>query len=189
MKSTCLLFLTMSWAAWTPGTGFAVPSSPASRPTSPASSANTASGHPGDAGQAASPRDARHLTGGKAPDNQRNHDRASYPNHPLIRANLTKANHPKPLPDRGRRFLPGNVVNFHQPGSGKSTGTATGGLMPNEMVNNALPVRTPSVVRPTMPVHDKLSHRRPYSAALGGTLCPHCGNTGVINGTRMKRKF
>ena len=52
MKTTCLLFLTMIWAAWMPGTGYAVPS----QETSPASSANPASGHPAMPGTPLRPR-------------------------------------------------------------------------------------------------------------------------------------
>ena len=190
MKTTCLLFLTMSWAALTHGTGYAVPSSPASEPTSPASSANSASDHPRDPAQrdAAPADDGRHQTGGKASDEQRDHGRASDTNHPPSRASLTKANRPKQLPNSRQRSLPGNAMNLHQPGSDKSGGAAKGGFIRNETVNNALPVRTPSVVRPTVPSLNNVRHRGPNPAVVGGSANSHSSNTGAINGTRMNRK-
>ncbi len=234
MKITCLLFLSISWATLTYGTGYAVPESvlcplpcgegighavpklvlcplpwgegvprsrctssgrgrvrghwgPASQQTSPA---NSASDHPRDPDalhrDAASPRDGRHQTGGKASDEQRNHGRASDPNHPPSRAPLIKVNRPKQLPNSRQRSLPGNAL--HQPGSNKSGGAAKGGLIQNETVNIALPVRTPSVVRPTVPSFNNVRHRSPNPAGVGGSPSSHSSNTGAINGTRMNRK-
>jgi hypothetical protein len=186
MKTTFLLFLTMSWAAWTPGTGFAVPSSPASRPTSPASSANTASGHPGDAGQAASPRDARHLTGGKAPDNQRNHDRASYPNHPPSRASLTRTNRPNSLANNRQRSIPGNAL--HQPGSDKSRSAVKGGFIPNETVHHAMPVRRSSTVQPSALRGDNMSYRRVNPARVDGGSVPQTRGSSGYPQSHVSRK-
>jgi hypothetical protein len=234
MKITCLLFLSISWATLTYGTGYAVPESvlcplpcgegighavpklvlcplpwgegvprsrctssgrgrvrghwgPASQQTSPA---NSASDHPRDPDalhrDAASPRDGRHQTGGKASDEQRNHGRASDPNHPPSRAPLIKVNRPKQLPNSRQRSLPGNAL--HQPGSNKSGGAAKGGLIQNETVNNALAVRTPSVVRPTVLSPNNVRHRSPNPAVVSGSPNSHSSNTGSINGTRMSRK-
>ena len=178
MKTTGLLLLMMVWAAWTQGTGFAVPSS----------SANPASGHPGDTERTASPRDGRYQTRGKASDEQRKHGPASGPNHSLSRANLTKANHPKPIPNRSQHSLPGNAMNFHQPSLGKPSGAAKGGLIPNETVHNALPVRSSSIVRPAAQSLNNVRHRGPNPAVVGGAPEHHSSNTGAINGTRMNRK-
>ncbi len=186
MKTTCLLFVTFGWAALMPGKGYAVPSSPASQQTSPESSANTASGHPGNAGHAASPRDGRPQTGEKASDEQQNHGATSETNRPPSRASLTKANRPKPLPNGRQRSLPGNAL--HQPGSNKFVGAAKGGVIANETVSNALPGRTPSVVRPSVPSLNQVHHRSPNPAVVGGAPHLHSSNTGAVNGTRMNRK-
>jgi hypothetical protein len=186
MRTTCLLFLAMSWAALMQGTSYAVPSSPASQPTSPESSADTARGHPLDAEHAASADDGRYERGGKAADEQRGHARASITNHPPSRASLTKANRPKPLPNSRQRSLPGNAL--HQPGSDGSGGAAKSGFIRNETVNNALPGRTPSVVRPTVPLLNNVHHRSPNPAVVGGSPNSHSSNTGAINGTRVNRK-
>ncbi len=193
MKTTWLLFLSMSWATLTHGTGYAAPSSPASQQSYPGSSANTASDHPRDPAQrdAAPAGDGRHPTGGKASDEQRDHGRASDRNNPPSRASLiglTKANRPKQLPNRRQRSIPGNAMNLHQPGSDKSGGAAKGGLIRNETVNDALAARMPSVVRPTVPSFINVRHRGPNPAVVGGSALSHSSNTGAINGTRMNRR-
>jgi hypothetical protein len=219
MKTTCLLFLSISWAALTPGTSYAVPESvlcplpwgegvprpafspagagrvrghwgPASQSTYSESSANTASGHPGGPAQrdAAPADDGRHPTEGKASHEQRDHGRASETNHLPSRASLTKANRPKQLPNSRQPSKPGNARNLHQPGPDKSGGAAKSGLIRNETVNNALPVRTPTVVRPTVPSLNNVPHRSPNPAVVGGSPSSHSSNTGAINGTRMNRK-
>ncbi len=178
MKTTGLLLLMMVWAAWTQGTGFAVPSS----------SANPASSPPADIERTASPRDGRYQTRGKTSDEQRKHGPASGPNHSLSRANLIKASHPKPLPNRGQHSLPGNGMNFHQPTLGKPSGAATGGLIPNQTLGKALPVRMSSVARPIVPSVNNVRHRGPNPAVVGGAPNIYSSNTGAINGTRVNRK-
>jgi hypothetical protein len=184
MRTTCLLFLTMTWAAWTLGTGYAVPS----QETSPASSANPVSGHPDDAAHAASPRDGKHPTEGTDSREQRDHGGAFGPNHSPSRASLTKGNPPKQLPNSRQRSLPGNAINLHQPGSDKSGGAAKGGFIPNETIHSALPVRTSSVVRPTPLSLNNVRHRSANPAVVGGPPTLRSSNIGAINGTRMNRK-
>ena len=79
-------------------------------------------------------------------------------------------------------------MNLHQPGSDKSGGAAKGGLIQNETVHNALPVRPSSVVRPTAPSLNNVRHRGPNPAVIGGSANSDRRNTGAINGTRMNRK-
>jgi len=163
---------------------------PASQPTSSESSANPASGHPGDPDalhrDAAPADDGRHQAGGKASDERRNYGRASNPNHPSGSANLIKANRPKQLPNGRQRSLSGNAL--HRPGPDKSGGAAKGGLIPNETVHSALPVRTSSVVRPTPLSLNDVHHRSPNPAVVGGSSNLRSSNAGAINGTRMNRK-
>jgi hypothetical protein len=202
MKTTCLLFLTMSWAALTQGTGYAIPSSPASRQTAPESSANTASDHPHDPARrdAASPRDGRHQPGGKAdeqPDLRRASDKNQRPSRVSL-TGLTKANRPNQLSNSRQRSLAGNAL--HQPGSDKSGTADKGGLIQNEMVHNASPIRTSSVVRPTVASFNNARpgarswlwsagrHRGPNQAVVGGSANSDSRNSGAIKGTRMNRK-
>lgn len=193
MKTTCLIFLTISWAALTQGTGYAVPSSPVSQPTSPKSSTNTASDHPHNPARrdAVSPRDGRHETGGKASDEQRDLRWGSDTNHPPSRVSLTgltKANRPNQLSNSWQRSLSGNAMNLHQAGSDKSGSAAKGGLIQTETVHDSWPVRTSSVVRPTVPLFNDVRHRGPNPAVVGGSANSDSRNTGAINGTGMNRK-
>ena len=182
MKTTCLLFLTMTWAAWTQGTGYALPS----QETSPASSANPASGHPSDAGRGAPAGDGRHPAEGSASDQHRDNGGVSGPNHRPSRTSFTKVNRPMPIPKSRQPPMPGNAL--HPPGSNISTGGAKGGLILNQTVNSASPIRTTSVVRPTGPILNSVRHRGPNPAVVGGSLNLRSSNAGTINGTHMNRK-
>ena len=222
MKSTCLLFLTMSWATLTQGAGYAVPSSPASRLSK---LENSSSGQRGSAAPlcgkplafrpgppislsqrrlegAAFQTTLRRLVNVQAPRKGEAFPHsgaaeplvsthpvsapASDPNHPPSRASLTKANRPKVLPNSRQRSISGNAL--HQPGSNKSGGVAKSGFIRNETVHNALPVRTPSGVRPTAPLPNNVRHRSPNPGVVSGSADFHSRNTGAINGTRMNRK-
>jgi hypothetical protein len=223
MKTTCLLFLSMSWATLTHGTGYAVPSSPAIRLCR---FENSSSGQRGSAAplcgkplafRPASPisLSQRRMEGSafqttlsrlvnlqaprkgeafphsgaaepKAPHEQRDHGRASDTNHPPSRASLTKANRPRQLPSSRQRSLPGNAL--HQAGSDKFGGVAKTGFIRNQTINNALAVRTPSVVRPTVLSPNNVRHRSSNPAVVGGSPNSHSSNTGAINGTRLNRK-
>jgi hypothetical protein len=79
-------------------------------------------------------------------------------------------------------------MNLHQAGSDKPGGAARSGFIRNETVNNASAVRTPSVVRPTVPSLNNVRHRSPNPAVVGGSPVSHSSNTGAISGTRMNRK-
>lgn len=188
MKTTCLLFLTISWAALTHGTDYAAPSGLASQPTPPGSSANAAGGHPRDAGHAASPREGRHQTGGTASERPRDRARASDTSRPPSGASVAKANRPRQISNGPKRSLPGIAGNLHRPGSDKFGGAAKSGLIQNETVHNALTVRTSSVFRPTGPWLNNARPRGPNPAVIGGSAISHSRDTWAINGTHMSRK-
>ena len=229
MKTTCLLFLMISWATFTQGTGCAVLSSGASLLSK---LENSSSGQRGFAAplcgkplafragppaslsprrlegaafqtrrrlvkvQASRKGEAFPHSGAAEPlvsthqssDEQRDHGRASAPNHPPSRARLTNAKPPKQFPNSRQHSIPGNAMNFHQPGLDKSGGAARSGLIQNEAANNARPVRTPSVVRPVASSLDNVRHRGPNPAVVGGSPNSHSSNTGAIDGSRMNRK-
>ena len=189
MKTTCLFFLTLTWAALRQGIGFAVPASPASQPTSTESSAHAASGHPGDAGHAAPADDGKHPVGRKASEPYRGRGRASDTHHAPSPASLTKANHPQQLANNRQRSLPGNALHHQLPGSNKSKGAGGGGLVPNEIVHNALSARMSNVVRPGVPPLNNVHHRSPNPAVVTGSLNSDRRNNGAIDGTRMSRRL
>src|SRR5208283_435 len=184
MKATSLLFLTMSCAALILGTSYAAPC----QQTSGGSSVNKAGDHPHDAVHSAPPDAGKRRKEGNPSDEQRGPRYASGKNHPRSRASLTAANRPKQLPRNRKRSITGNAMNLHQSALDKSGGAATGGLIRNETVKNALPVRPPSVVRSAVPSLDNVRHRGPNPAVVGGSANSDSRNTGAINGTRMNRK-
>jgi hypothetical protein len=190
MKATCLLFLSMSCVALTHGTGYAVPWSPdfSARAWKGGAEASPLRLVPTtvQAWREIPSGPATHPTGGQASAEQRDYGRASYPNHSPNRPSLTKANRPKQLPNSRQRSLPGNAL--HRPGSDKSGGAAKSGFIRNETIHNALPVRTPSVVRPAVPLPNNVRHRGPNPAVVGGSPNSQSRNTGAINGTRINRK-
>jgi hypothetical protein len=187
MKATCLLFLAISCAALMNGTGYAAPSSPASQQTSPQSAVKAGGDDPRD-GEHATPADDGKHHYGKPSDAQRDHRHASDNGHPRSLASLTKANRPKQLLNSRKAAIPGRAMNLHQPDSAKSGGAAKDGLSQNETVNNARPVRSPSVVRPSVPSLNNVRHRGANPAVVDGSASTDSRNTGAINGTRMNRR-
>jgi len=167
MKTMGLLFLTMSWAALLPGTGYAIPAQEMSH----ADSEKSASGHAAEA-KAVPP----------------GHVRTSETNHRPARASLTNANRPQQLPNSRQRSPLGNAMNLHPPGSHIFAGAAKGGTIPNTTVNSAVPGRTSSLVRPAAPSLNNVPHRSPNPAVVGGSANLRSSNTGAINGTHMNRK-
>ena len=186
MKTTCLLFLTMSWAALMPATGYATPSSTASQRSSPEASVSTASGHPGDAGRADVSDDGKHLADRSASGLHPEQHRTSTTNHAPSRAGLTSANRPKQLPNNRQRSPRGNAMNLE--GSGSSRDAGKGGLMPGETVHNALASRTSSDVWTGRHSLNVVHHRGANPAVVAGSVNSDRRNNGAINGTRMNRK-
>jgi len=184
MKAACLLFLTMSCAMLMQGTSYAAPS----QQTSAESSVKTAGDRPYDAERAAPPDHWKRRKEANPPDEQRGPRYASGKNHPRSRASLTAANRPKQLPRGRKRSIPKKAINLHQPASYKSGGAATGGLIRNETVKNALPVRPPCVVRAAEPSLSNVRHRGPNPAVVGGPVNSNSRNIGALNGTGMNRK-
>jgi hypothetical protein len=166
MKTTCLLFLLMSWAPLAHGPGYAVPES-VPRPVKNVQTPGPLPRGEGVPRPALLPAGAGRVRGHGGPTSQ-------------------KVNRPKQLPNIRQRSMPGNAL--HQPGSDKFGGAAKGGLIPNETVNNALPVRTPSVVRSTAPSFNNMRHRSPNPAVVGASPNSRSSNAGAINGSRMIRR-
>jgi hypothetical protein len=186
MKTMCLLFLSISWAALTSVRGYAVPSNPVSQQTSPESSANTASDQRGLDEHAAPAHEGNHQGGGKSSDERRAYGWASGPNRLPSRATRPKANRPQQLPKSRPRFIPENALK--QPGFDKSKVARIGGFIPNRTIHNTLPVRMSSVARPAVPLLNDAHHRGPNPAVVAGSMNSNRRNTGAINGTRMNRK-
>jgi hypothetical protein len=206
MKTTCLLFLTMTWAALTHEMGYAVPELvPCPIPRSVGeNSALSPLGERAAYGNSALsplgervPRDgvlvSRRGTGEGVPTKtgQPAFSSARQPTG-TVRSHLgaapQKVNRPKQLPNSRQRFLSGDGTNLHQPGSNKSGRAEKSGFTRNETVNIAVAVRTPSVVRPSAPSLNNVRHRSPNPAVVGGAANSHRSNTAAISGTRMNRK-
>jgi hypothetical protein len=158
MKTTCLLFLTITGATLLmPGLSGGAAESPGS--TRPAASER---------------RDHRRASVSNHPPSRAN----------LTKVNRPKA-HPNRqafLPGRGK------AINPYPPGSNEPVGVAKGGLIPNKAVHTALPVQTSSVVRPTALPLNKERHRGPNPAVVDGAANLHRSNTGAINGTGINRR-
>ena len=188
MKVTCLLFLAMGCAALMPGTSYAAPSQQESAASSASTVSDRSHDDPPHKAEHAASADGKGQKEENPSDEQPYGRQASGKNHSRSRAILTAANRPKQPPNRRKRSLPENAMNLGQPGSDNSSGAAKGRLVQNEAVNNALPVRPPSVVRLTGPPLNNLRHRGPNPAVVGGSANSYSRNSGAINGTRMNRK-
>ena len=205
MKTVCLLFLTMVWAA--PGSAVA------------AATAFDSFGRSGmrqcgsccyrtssrlrlsyfhdrgaaeprvsqdDAEHAAPADDGKHQPVAKPFDERRVPGRASGTHQAPKPVSLTKANGPRQLPNNRQRPRPGNAV---RPASSiQAAGAVKGGLIPTQTGHNALPVQTSSVVRPATPSLNNLRHRTPNPAVVGGASNVRSSNVGTINGSGMSRK-
>lgn len=188
MKTMSLLFLTISWTAFTPRAGYAVQLGPASQPASPGSSANPASGQPYEGGRTAPANDGRDQAGRAASDEQRRRGRFSGRSHSPSPGSLAKVSRPQQRANNWQHFQLGVDRNLYQPSSDKSGGASRGGLFQNEAFHSAMPVRTSSVVRPGGPSLNNVRHRAANPAIVGGWAISDRRNTGAISGTQMSRK-
>jgi hypothetical protein len=160
MRTACLLFLTMSWAALIPGTGYAVPASGAET--------GRASGtiHP--------------HSGVPEPPG------STHPiKHTLVRPTV---NRPKPLSTSRQHSQPGNVTNFHPPSSNQTGGPANSGFTRTGTVNTPLAFRAPTVGRSTVPLVSSVHHRSPNPALVVGSPNLHSSNAAAIDGARVNRR-
>jgi hypothetical protein len=184
MKTTWLVFLTISGAAFMQGTGYAAPSQQASAQ----SSANTASTHPGDAGHAAPAAGGKPEKDGNPSGEQRNPRHDSDKNPPRSRASLPKANPPQQVPNKGERATSENAKNLHQLGGDKSAGVTKGESIQHEKVNGTLIARPSKVIRPTVPLLNNLRHLGANPAVIGGPAHSGGWNSEAINGTNVHRR-
>ncbi len=102
--------------------------------------------------------------------------------------NLTRVDRPRKFPNNRERSTSGNAVNLHRPAFYKPAGAAKGGFIQNETVKGTVPVRSPSVVRPTAATLSNVRHHGPNPATVGGLGNSATSNNGSINGTRMRRR-
>jgi len=100
-----------------------------------------------------------------------------------------KANRPQQPLNSRQGSLAGEGTKRRQPGSDQFRGATNGESIQGKTVNKAVPVRTPSAVRPTAPVVNNLRHRSPNAAVVSGSLNSHSSNTGAINGARMNHRM
>jgi hypothetical protein len=86
-------------------------------------------------------------------------------------------------------IAPRGATTRHQPAPNKSAGVAKDKHLQAETGSNTPHARTSSVARPSVPAPlGNVRYRGPSPTAVGGPAEPVRGNTGVINGTQMRRK-
>lgn len=173
MKTTCLLFLTIGWAALMQATGHAVPSKPAPQQSSPESAAKTVS----DA------RDNRNPTG-----DQRNSGDVSEKGLARSSASLSRKTRPKQLAHSRQRSRLRNAMTVHQPGSAQSGNASNNGLIQSEKLSITRSVRSPGNVIAARPSPNSVRHRGSNPATVGGAANSVPRNSGAINGSRMTHK-
>ena len=182
MKTVCLIF-TIGCAVLMCVASYAASVDPAPQQ----SSESSMKAGSGDRANNATPADGG-THGGKPSDEKRDRRRVPGKDYPPSQASLPKANRPNQIPNRQEHSTTANAMNLHKPGSDKSSGAVKGGLIQNEKGNHVLPVRSPSIVRPSVSPLDNVRHRGPNPAVIGGSANSITRNTGAINGTRMNRK-
>lgn len=107
----------------------------------------------------------------------------------LSRASTTKANRRNQFPNSNRKpSTAGNPMNLRGSNSGKHSAVANDRLIQNETVSNVVLARSPNILRPSVELPSDVRHRGDNPAVIRGSANSRTGNTGAINGTRMKRK-
>lgn len=187
MKIAYFVFMMIGCAVLMHGTSYAAASDPVAQQGSSARPAGTASDRP-RAVHAAPPDGGKHQAREKPSDEQPGNRRASLKNPPAGQTSLPKTNGTNQIPNRQEHSASKNAMDFHTPGTDKSGGAAKSGLVQNGTGNRALPVRSPNVVRPTVPSLSNVRHLSPNAAVIGGSANATTRNTGAINGTHMNRK-
>ncbi len=187
MKALCFFFLVICCATLKSGTAFADSPSPTSQQTSPASSTNTVNVHPQDAEHAAPVDAGKGQKHGKPSDGRQDNRKVSGKNHPRGPASTMKVRPKQPSNSR-EGSQPGNPTRLHQPGLDKSGTPTDSGSRQGEIANTALPRRPPSVIRPSVPLHNDVRHRGANPAVIGGSANSNSRSTGAINGTGMHRR-
>jgi len=187
MKAICLLSLMISYTALTDGTVYAHPANPTSQQTFPEGPTAKVSNRPQDAEHAAPANGGKRQKGGSHADGRRGNRQVSAKNHPRSSA-ATRKDRPKHLPNNRERSPSGNALNVHQPGSDKSSVVAQSALIQRGTVNNALPVRPASVIRPAFALPNNVRHHGANPAVIGGSANSSSRSTGAINGTGVHRR-
>lgn len=180
MKTSCLTLVMIGCVVLIHGTGYAFSSNPAPQEqsaessTKPLGSGHATDGAPTHAGKG--------QKNGSVYDGQRTRSHISGKNHPHSRASLTRTSRPK-QPRNGReRSTPGNVMNVHQPSSGKSAAGAA------KLANRRkLPVRPPGGAALNGRQFKDSRNRGVGPAIISGTANATKG-TAAINGTGTNRR-
>jgi hypothetical protein len=185
----------MSYAGFMPAASYTDETQQTSGSSKNEDSPNTASDgshddHPHDAGRPAAADDGSQkeaTASDKQPSRQ-----AGAKNHPRSRSSLTTASHPAELPGSGKRSIPRITSNLVHQGPGNSKGAPRAGSVHHETVTNPLPVRPPSVGRPTVvslnPSLNNRRHRGPNPAVVGGSASLRNKSAGEMNGTHMNHR-
>ncbi len=190
MKLASFLLLIIGWLGLMNGRVDAATSGPASPQASQKSGAKTVRGdstglsHGSPAG---SEQDRKNEKKAQSTDNLR-------ALHDVLKKGLghSPANPPQANrlahPNYQQRPGSATAIGFRQPGSNRSGGVEGKRLIQYETAQIALPVHPPSVVRPSAVTLNNLRHRSPNPPAIGGLGNSTAGNTGSIDGSRVRRR-
>jgi hypothetical protein len=181
MKLSCLLFLLLTASCAEISYAAAFQQTPAGSPANEGS-ANTAKDRSHEGHLSTTPADGGKRQEKESPSEQQAPGRAGAKNRPRSRANLTAANRPKQLLISRKLSKPVDATN---PRDLEKSGDAAKGQ--NRTANIPLPVRSTSVVRPTVASLNNVRHRG-LNLAVVGRSASNTGNTGTLNGTRMHRR-
>ena len=185
MKAAGLALAMMGCAVLIHGTSYAFSPSPAPQGQSSENSAKRFTGdHATDAASADQAKGRMDRTPLDERDHRHDSDRSQARSH----INVTKANRPAQPRDSQQHFTSGNGTDNRQLVPGRSSGVIRGRLIQSARINNDLPARPPTVGGPTATTLSSVRHRSPNPATINGSVNPKTGDTGAINGTRMRRR-
>lgn len=187
MKTTCLTFAVIGWAALMSGTGYASSSAPASRQTSADGAAKPTSATPHNSQHIAPPADGKSQRDGQSSEEQRSLH-GSVRNHNLSHGNAAGTPRSQQVPNGHGSPASQSVERSHQTGVIRPVSPEKGGLIETGAVNKALGFRENSAIRPVTQSPASVRHRSTNPPAIGGAANSGRMNSASINGTGMHRK-
>jgi hypothetical protein len=187
MKTTCLTFAVIGWAALMSGTGYASSFAPASRQTSAAGAAKPTSATPHNSQHFAPSADGKSRRDSQPSEEQRSLH-GSVRNHNLSHGNPAGTPRSLQVPNGHGSSASQSVESPHQTGVIRPVSPEKAGLIETGAVNKALGFRENRTIRPVTQSLASIRHRGANPPAIGGATNSGRTNSATINGTGMHRK-
>jgi hypothetical protein len=184
MKVTCLLLLTIINAQLAHGTLYAAPTNPAQNELTSESAPKVASGQNNrPSGDGGPHNDARMGTETRNP-------RRATKSRPPSKAGAANSTPPKQVARRQEPGAAGNpaTANARWLAPAQSGAFVNHSSPQNEAIYPALPIRPGAAIRPASPLADRVRHRDPNAAVIGGATNSNVRSTAAISGTRTNLK-